>query len=404
MAVSKLIDSPEDVIQTGLQDVSMATFPNDLDHSWRQTVRRRVLAWYRVNGRSLPWRESADPYYIWISEIMLQQTTIAAVTAYFERFCKQFPTVQHLARAQETDVLRQWEGLGYYSRARNLHKAARIIVDEHAGELPDHVDGLLKLPGIGPYTARAIASLAYGHGVGILEANTIRVYSRLIGLDENPRSTSGSRTLWKFADWIVAPRSASSFNQGAMDVGSTICTPEDPSCSQCPLQNQCCSYKAGRQHELPRTPPKKKMTDVTEVALVLRRGSKILMRQYSEGERWAGLWDFVRFPVSIEQGNQLLLLPDLDTAGGATLFASESTSCVVQAVREHTGLLISDPYLVTQIRHTVTRFRIRLLCVMATRVHGSVDPTTGFRWQPQVRFDELPLSTTARAIAKLVSG
>ena len=382
----------------------MAAFPNDLDHKWRQTVRRRLLAWYRLNGRSLPWRKSADSYCIWISEIMLQQTTIAAVTPYFERFCEQFPTVQHLAGAQEADVLRQWEGLGYYSRARNLHKAARIIVDEYAGQLPDDVDSLLKLPGIGPYTARAVASLAYGRGVGILEANTIRVYSRLIELDENPRSSSAGRMLWKFADWIVAPRSSSSFNQAAMDVGSTICTSEDPSCSQCPLQKQCCSYQAGRQHELPRTPPKKQITDVTEVALVLRRGSRILMRQYSDGERWAGLWDFARFSVSVEQGDQLMLLPGPDAAGGATLFASESASFAAKAAREHTGLQIFDPYLVTRIRHTVTRFRIRLICVMATRVRGSADRTTGLQWQPETRLGELPLSTTARAIAKLVSG
>jgi len=333
---------------------------------------------------------------------MLQQTTIAAVTPYFERFQARFPTVNDLAAANQDDVLRQWEGLGYYSRARNLHKAARMVVDDYAGAFPDNVDGLLTLPGVGPYTARAIASVAFDRGVGILEANTIRLYSRLIELDEDPRSTSGNRLLWQFADWVVAPRSASSFNQAAMDVGSTICTLNNPQCEQCPLKKQCCSFKAGRQHELPRLPAKKQMTDVTEVAMVLRRDQKVLMRQYPEGERWAGLWDFARFPVSIEEGDQLLALPRHGTASQPTLFASEAMPLAVQMALKHTGLRVEDPVLLKQIRHTVTRYRIRLLCVVSTRVRGSVDRTTGLSWQPLEQLNKLPLSTTARTIADLV--
>ena len=380
----------------------MSAFPQHLDRPWAQSIRRQLLNWYRKNARSLPWRESANPYFVWISEIMLQQTTIAAVTPYFERFQQRFPTVHHLAAADQNEVLRQWEGLGYYSRARNLHKAARMIVDDYAGVFPDNVDGLLTLPGVGPYTARAIASVAFAQGVGILEANTIRLYSRLIELGENPRSTSGSRLLWEFADWVVAPRSASSFNQAAMDVGSTICTPENPKCEQCPLKKQCCSFKMGRQHELPRLPAKKQMTDVTEVAMVLRRGQKVLMRQYPEGERWAGLWDFARFPVSIGEGDKLLALPQHDTALQTTLFESEATRLAIQTALKHTGLQIETPVLLKQIRHTVTRYRIHLLCVVSRRVRGSVNRTTGLNWQPLEQLDDLPLSTTARTIADIV--
>lgn len=380
----------------------MTAFPEDLDLDWQKAVRRRLLVWYRKHARPLPWRESADPYRVWISEIMLQQTTIAAVKPYFERFHQHFPSVDALAAADEAEVLRQWEGLGYYTRARNLHKAARMIVDELCGEFPDTVDGLLKLPGVGPYTARAIASVAFGQGVGILEANTMRLYSRLIELDQDPRSGSGNKTLWNFADWIVAPRSASSFNQAAMDVGSTICTPEAPRCSECPLQIQCGAFRANLQDVLPRMPPKKKMTDVTEVALVLRRNNKVLMRQYAPGERWAGLWDFARFSVSTEEGDQLLSLPSGNTVAQPSLFASESVPVAVAAALKHTGLKISHPTLLKQIRHTVTRYRIRLLCIGSEQVRGSVDRATDLQWQPLQKLERIPLSTTARAIADLI--
>lgn len=380
----------------------MAAFPDDLDGTWQKAVRRRLLDWYRKHARPLPWRESADPYRVWISEIMLQQTTIAAVRPYFEEFQERFPTVQDLAAATESDVLRQWEGLGYYSRARNLHKAARMIVEEYSGSFPDDVDELRTLPGVGPYTARAIASLAFGQGVGILEANTTRLYSRLIELDEDPRSSATHRLLWEFADWVVAPRSASSFNQAAMDVGSTICTPDDPSCTQCPLQKLCCSFKSGRQHKLPRLAPKKEMTDVTEVALVLRRGQKVLMREYSDGERWAGLWDFARFSVSVEEGDQLLSLPRHAKVIQPGLFSADAAPLAVDMAQERTGLQMIDPFLLRKMRHTVTRYRIRLLCVTARQVRGVPDRASGLRWQPIERLNALPLSTTARAIADLV--
>lgn len=380
----------------------MAAFPHDLDSHWQRTVRRRLLDWYRRNARPLPWRESADPYLIWISEIMLQQTTIAAVKPYFERFQQRFPTVDDLAAADEAEVLRQWEGLGYYSRARNLHASAQKIVSELGGVFPDSVDELQQLPGIGPYTARAIASLAFGRGVGILEANTIRLYSRLIELTDDPRATPGNRLLWEFADWIVSPRSAASFNQAAMDIGSTICKPEDPDCERCPVQNQCCSFRSGQQHEIPRLPPKKRMTDVTEVAFVLCRGRKVLMKQYEDGERWAGLWDFVRFPISADDGDQLLSLPCQEVARQPSLFADEATPLAVRTAEQHIGLQIADPVLLKQIRHTVTRYRIRLLCIQSKNVKGTVDPDHGFSWQPLERLGELPLSTTARTIAELL--
>ncbi len=333
---------------------------------------------------------------------MLQQTTIAAVMPYFERFRKQFPTVAHLADADEAQVLRLWEGLGYYSRARNLHRAARVIVYDLDGNFPDSVEGLLKLPGIGPYTSRAIASVAFGKGVGILEANTLRLYSRLIELEDDPRSKAGNNLLWEFADWVVAPRSASAFNQAAMDIGSTICTPENPDCPECPLNTVCCSLKNDRQHELPVTAAKKQMTDVTEVAFVLRRGTRVLMKQYQPGERWAGLWDFVRFPVSTDDGDQLLHLRGNVADGQQTLFMNEAIPLAERLSRRETGLSLRSPELLKQIRHTVTRYRIRLLCLYSQKVCGSIERPSDLTWKSIDQLDDLPLSTTARRIAGLI--
>ena len=381
----------------------MAEFPGNLDDRWQRSVRRMLLRWYRQHGRLLPWRGSEDPYRVWISEIMLQQTTIAAVTPYFNRFLKLFPTVRILAAADESQVLRAWEGLGYYSRARNLHRTARVIADAWRGQFPVSVDELEKLPGIGPYTARAIASFAFGKSVGIVEANTLRFYSRLIELETDPRSTAGSRLLWQFADWIVAPRRAADFNQAAMDVGATICTASNPECGRCPVRSRCCVFRAGRQNELPAVPKKQPMTSVTEVAVVICRRRRVLMRQYNSGERWAGLWDFVRFPISVEDGNTLAQLAGRSSDRQVVLYESPLPAAVFDEISGRTGLRVHALELLKQIRHTVTRYRIRLLCVQALTVTGTVGRGCGYRWISLADISRLPLSTTAREIAGVLT-
>ncbi|MEZ6060718.1 MAG: A/G-specific adenine glycosylase [Planctomycetaceae bacterium] len=276
----------------------MTAFPDERDTNWRRRLRSAVLKWYDGNGRRLPWRESADPYRIWVSEIMLQQTTIAAVIPYFERFTQRFPDVNALAAADQSEVLRLWEGLGYYSRARNLHKAAIEIVDRFAGTFPDSAAELVQLPGIGRYTAGAIASFAFGQPAGIVEANTLRLYSRLIAMTQDPRGTAGQKTLWSFADWIVAPGRPADFNQAVMDLGSTVCRPTAPECSACPLKSCCAAFSRGMQESIPLAGKKPGVTDVTEVSIAVRRGGRYLLRQRTSDERWAGLWDFVRFEVA----------------------------------------------------------------------------------------------------------
>lgn len=391
--------------------VPMSAFPKLTDLGWRRRLRSRVLRWYDLNGRKLPWRESADPYRIWISEIMLQQTTVAAVVPYFERFIQRFPTVKALAKAEQSEVLRLWEGLGYYSRARNLHSTAQVIVNELSGEFPRTADELTKLPGIGPYTAGAIASFAFDQPAPIVEANTLRLYSRLIAMEIDPRGAAGQKTLWKFAAWIVSRRRAADFNQAVMDIGSQVCRPRDPECPKCPLMASCKAYEAGLQIQIPLQPTKTVITDVVEVSIAVRRGNQFLLRQCTEKERWAGLWEFVRFELTDAQA-AALKIPEKTRAkvavlpGQQSLFADDSAvatqplDAVLQAqVQEQTGISVETYRPTMEIRHAVTRYRIRLLCITCEVSGGRLKRGAGFQWYSLTQLTDLPLSRTGRQVA-----
>ena len=358
---------------------------DDLDQFDARRFRRALLAWYRRHARPLPWRKTNDPYRIWISEIMLQQTTVAAVVPYFERFLKNFPTLADLAAAREDEVLRLWEGLGYYSRARNLHKAARFLVERRQGRFPDDVAALQELPGIGRYTAGAIASFAFERRAPILEANTRRLYCRLLGFRGDPRSVAGQKLLWDFAGRIVPGKSPGLFNQALMELGATVCTPEDPGCPQCPVRTSCAAFANGQQLETPLRPARVAPTSVTEIAVAVHRSGRYLMLRRPPGVRWAGLWDFVRF--AWEDGRR------------------QSLDGIAGAVHEHAGVAVEVAERIAEIRHSVTRFRITLCCYAAEWTGGEIDRSgREFRWVPPRRFASLPLSVTGRKLARLVQG
>jgi A/G-specific adenine glycosylase len=345
--------------------------------------RRALTAWYRRHARPLPWRNTHDPYRIWISEIMLQQTTVVAVIPYFERFLERFPTLADLAAAKEEEVLRLWEGLGYYSRARNIHKTARRIVDEHGGVFPDDVERLRELPGIGRYTAGAIASFAFRRAAPILEANTLRLYSRLLGYRGDPRSAAGQKLLWDFAARIVPRKEPGPFNQALMELGATLCSPDEPDCPNCPVRGWCLAQSNGSQHEIPVRAVRAAPTAVTEVAVAIQRGSRYLLLKRPAGERWAGLWDFVRFAW--------------ETDGR---ISSARLAC---AVRRQTGLSVAIGETVAQIRHSVTRFRISLHCYKAEWEAGELSGTNReIRWVTPAQFSKFPLSVTGRKFARLL--
>ena len=218
---------------------------------WKQRFRRRLLAWYARNARDLPWRRTTNPYRVWVSEVMLQQTQVETVKPYFQRFIREFPTVKKLAAADEQNVLRHWEGLGYYRRARQLHAAAQVIVTQHKGKFPREITTLQTLPGIGRYTAGAIASIAYDESGPILEANTIRLFARLIGYQQIPTTSTGQRILWQTAAEILPRKNIAQFNQGVMELGALVCTPKNPRCSDCPVSALCAAREAGLQEEIP---------------------------------------------------------------------------------------------------------------------------------------------------------
>ncbi len=381
----------------------------DLPRGWLARFRPALTAWYDQQARPLPWRESRDPYAIWVSEVMLQQTTVAAVVPYFERFLQRFPTVAALAEADEDDVLRLWEGLGYYSRARNLQKAAqRVVAPEadggFAGRFPATADEWQKLPGIGRYTAGAIVGFAFDTPAPIVEANTQRLYARLMGYEGGLTTAEGRRLLWSFAEQIVPDRQPGRFNQALMDLGSLVCRPVAPACDKGPVAACCRAAAEGKQAEIPRLAKRPEPTDVTEFAVVIVRDGRCLLMRWNHGERWAGLWDFVRFGADQLSGGT----KDEPTSGD-----------LADAVRKVVGEIVTVGDCFHELTHAVTRYRIQLRAHRAVPVErgtsrrktsrqptGSGVGDTGPRETAWVSFDQLaayPLSVSARKIAKIVT-
>lgn len=355
-------------------------------------LRTAVLRWYARHGRDLPWRENRDPYRIWISEAMLQQTTVTAVKPYFARFLARFPTVEALAEAPIEDVLRQWEGLGYYSRARNLHRAAQVIVQEHGGVFPPNVDVLHDLPGVGRYTAGAIASFAYDIRAPIVEANTLRLYCRMLGYDGDPRSKAGQTLLWEFAETILPTREAGAFNHAVMDLGATVCRPSDPDCANCPLTSCCEAFARGTQDSIPQKAKRPELTDVIDATVVVRSSDRVLIRRRGPDERWAGLWDYPRLT--------------LEDAVGARddVLHRVSRDALTGWLKEQTGLAVRDWEHVADIRHGVTRYRIRLLCFLARAASTKSFPERDdLRWITAAELEATPLSMTGRKLTKLIA-
>ena len=253
----------------------------------------RILCWYRKKSRQgLPWRETRDPYRIWISEAMLQQTQVATVIPYYERFLNRFPTVQALSRAPVTDVLESWSGLGYYSRAKNLHACAQTIVREHAGRLPDEVDSLMKLSGIGRTTAGAIASIAYDRPAPVLDGNVQRVFSRYFGIREDPRRPAVQRRLWELAERLVPDKSPGDFNQALMDLGATVCAPRQPRCGLCPVSRGCRARRNGWQEEIPPPRAAVRRKKIQYLCGILEKNGSVLIARRPLSGLLPGLWEF----------------------------------------------------------------------------------------------------------------
>lgn len=322
-----------------------------------------LLRWYARHGRDLPWRQSADPYRVWLSEIMLQQTQVERVRGYFTRFLARFPDVRTLARAREREVLGLWEGLGYYRRARQLHAAARVVVAEHGGEFPRSVAELMTLPGIGRYTAGAIASIAFGVQAPVVEANSRRVFARLVGHDSPLGGAAGDGPLWDVAARLVPGRDPGRFNQAIMDLGSLVCTPTRPRCHACPLAGVCVAHGTGRADTIPRAAGRPTTRRLAETAVVLRAaGGRVLLVRRGPGEWWEGLWDFPR--------------SDRTPRGGREL-----------------GV----------VTYSVTRHRITCTVAERTASRRDLAAASGGRWVTPAMLGRLPLAAPARRIAAMIA-
>ncbi len=288
---------------------------SDLDLA---TVRDHLAAWYHTRRRRLPWRELPTPYRVWVSEVMLQQTQVATVIPYFERFVAALPTVQDLAAAPEEEVLGLWAGLGYYRRCRHLHAAARQVVAEHAGELPSTASELLSLPGVGRYTAGAIASIAFGRAEPLLDGNVIRVLSRLVALEQPVDVAAGRRTLWTLAGELLDSEDPSSHNQALMELGALVCAPRSPSCQLCPVQSCCAGQAAGAPERFPlKKGPRRRPKPALAVAgLVRDRAGRLLMTRRPPDVLLGGLWELPGGDLDVRAGRRAGLAEHLNTRLG----------------------------------------------------------------------------------------
>jgi A/G-specific adenine glycosylase len=341
--------------------------------------RRRLLAWFAMRKRDLPWRRTKDAYRIWLSEIMLQQTRVAAVVPYYKSFVARFPNVQALARARADAVLSHWAGLGYYNRARNLHRAAKEIVARHGGCFPREYDAALALPGIGHYTAAAVLSIAYGERLAVLDGNVARVLARLGAVRGDLRAPALWRKLGATAQELLARNAPGDWNQAMMELGATVCTPKSPKCGECPVAGWCRAHELGIAGQLPAARTKAAKVQVTLAAAVLMdpRGRTLLVRQTGDdGALFSRMWQF----------------PAVETT-------ADAASHLAQHLREKFGVAADGQMMpLKTARHAVTFREIRLepFLIRVARlpqIGGARTPVLG-------RFDRLPISNATRKIAR----
>ncbi len=347
---------------------------------------RRILAWYEKHARVLPWRETRghpDSYAVWVSEIMLQQTRVEAVIPYFARWMRRFPTVQSLASAPERDVLSAWEGLGYYSRARNLHKSAKIVADQHDGQLPNKILELRKLPGIGRYTAAAIASIAFQQDAATLDGNLKRVLARIFDVSTPADSTEGENILWQLAETHLPPGRASDYNQALMDLGATICLPRSPRCLICPAQELCLAREQGIQEQRPVMKPKPIVPRKFKAAAVIVLDSKTLLIRRPAGGLLGGLWEFPAAEVE-----------------------TDSAESLIAAIETAYALKVMPLTRLPAIQHTYTHFRLTQspwLCQLPEPLLGNCStniPAPPLEWIPLSELESYPMGKVDRIIAR----
>ncbi|HSL62110.1 MAG TPA: A/G-specific adenine glycosylase [Desulfotignum sp.] len=315
------------------------------------SIRNNLAAWYRIHQRRLPWRENTDPYPIWVSEVMLQQTQVKTVVPYFLDFMTAFPALKDLAEADLDQVLKQWEGLGYYARARNLHKAARQVVSDLDGRIPERFSDFRALPGVGDYIASAVLSIAFGQVHAVVDGNVKRVLSRLFCLDMPVNHSSAHRQFKPAADTLLDRTDPGGFNQAVMELGALVCTPVAPECNACPLAGFCCALTAGRVQAFPvRVKPQKIPCHHISTGIVIKNGRVLITQRKPEG-LLGGLWEF---------------------PGGKVDKKETAAAACLREIREETGLTVRVTSFLTRIKHAYTHFKIEMDVFFCEYVSGDL--------------------------------
>ena len=350
----------------------------------------RLLDWFAVNARDMPWRRTLNPYAIWVSEIMLQQTQVKTVIPYFERWMRELPTVEALANASSEKIHKLWEGLGYYTRVRNMQTAARVIVAQHGGKFPREFDDVLALPGIGRYTTGAICSIAFNQPTPILDGNVIRVLTRVFGIHENAREKETNARLWKLAEELVTVASlrhssfvirhflsgsCSALNQSLMELGATVCTPRKPRCEACPVSKLCVARREILIEQLPNLGGRVAITPRRFVACVIERDGAVLVRQRPAEVVNGHFWEFPNVEVTLKS-----------SAAATRKHLETELGCALETLAP-----------LATVKHTITRYRITLEAFRG-ELNGTIPRATAGEWIPKSELERLPFTSAHRRV------